>query len=78
MKVEYQKEFYNLYYKECYIIDEHEGNYLVYATKCFKPSIVCNYLDADGAMLGQEFFDTLEDARECFEEKKERKHGRIL
>ena len=56
MKVEYQKEFYNLYYKECYIIDEHEGNYLVYATKCFKPSIVCNYLDADGAMLGQEFF----------------------
>ena len=35
MDFEIKREFYNLKYGKCYLIDEKEKLYLVYADKCF-------------------------------------------
>lgn len=70
MDVEYKKEFYNLKYDKCYIIDEKENLYLIYADKCFNHYIVCtNTLANSNAMMNQKFFPTLEDARKYFNDK---------
>ena len=45
MDFEYKKEFYNLKYGKCYLIDEKENLYLIYADKCFSHYIVCTYIE---------------------------------
>lgn len=70
MNFEYKREFYNLKYGKCYIIDETENMYLVHADKYFNHFIVCTYIDPNSnAMMNQEFFSTLEDARKYFDKK---------
>ena len=59
-------EFYNLFYGECKIIDSTEDLYLVEVSKNWARFIVCRYIYADGSMTGQEFFKTLEDAQDYF------------
>ena len=66
MNFEYKKEFQNLKYGKCYLIDEKKDYYLVYATDCFQHYIICRYLDNMGTMMNQEFFETLESAKEAF------------
>ena len=70
MDVEYKKKFYNLKYGKCYLIDEKENLYLIYADKYFNHYIVCTYIEPkSNAMMNQEFFPTLEEAREYFKVK---------
>jgi hypothetical protein len=69
MEFEYKKEFRNLQYGKCYLIDEKGNHYLVYADKCFNHYIVCNYIDDMGTMMNQEFFETLDDAIKYFNDK---------
>jgi hypothetical protein len=72
MEFEYKKEFYNLKYGKCYLIDEKESLYLVYADKCFHHYIVCTYIEENSnAMMNQEFFSTLEDAQKYFNSSKD-------
>ena len=40
--------------------------YLVYAEKCELHYIVCTYIDYMGTMIGQEFFETLNQAKLYF------------
>ena len=44
------------------LLDEKKDLYLVYAEKCELHYIVCNYIDNMGTMMGQEFFETLNQA----------------
>lgn len=70
MDFEYKKEFYNLKYGKCYLIDEKENLYLVYADNCSHHYIVCSYIEPNSnAMMNQEFFLTLEEARKHFDKK---------
>jgi hypothetical protein len=69
MEFEYKKEFRNLQYDKCYLIDEKENYYLVYADKYFNHYIVCNYIDDMGTMMNQEFFETLDEAIKYFNDK---------
>lgn len=69
MKLEGYKKIYNLYYGYCYILKEKENCYLVYVEKNQQHYIVCTYIDTNNALMGQKFFDNLEDAENCFEEK---------
>lgn len=64
-----KKEFYNLKYRKCNLLDEKEKLYLVYAEKCELHYIVCTYIDSMGTMMGQEFFGTLEQAQKYFDKK---------
>lgn len=61
-----KKEFYNLKYGKCKLLDEKKDLYLVYAEKCELHYIVCNYIDNMGTMMGQEFFETLNQAKLYF------------
>lgn len=61
-----KKEFYNLKYGKCKLLDEKKDLYLVYAEKCELHYIVCTYIDNMGAMMGQEFFETLKQAKLYF------------
>ena len=70
MDFDYKKEFYNLKYGKCYLIDEKEKLYLIYANNCFNHYIVCTYIEPNSnAMMNEEFFPTLEDARKYFKDK---------
>ena len=69
MDFEYKKEFNNLQYDKCYLIDERKDLYLIYADKCFNHYIVCNYIDDMGTMMNRNFFENLEDAKKYFYEK---------
>ncbi len=69
MNFEYKKEFINLQYGKCYLIDEKDNYYLVYAEKCFNHFIVCNYIDEMGTMMNLNFFETFEKAKEYFDEQ---------
>ena len=70
MDFEYKKEFHNLKYGKCYLIDEKENLYLIYADKGFNHYIVCTYIEPNSnAMMNQEFFPTIEDARKNFNDK---------
>ena len=40
--------------------------YLVYAENCEPHYIVCTYIDNMGTMMGQEFFETLNQAKLYF------------
>lgn len=64
-----KKEFYNLKYGKCNLLDKKDELYLVYAEKCQFHYIVCTYIDNMGTMMGQEFFETLEQAQKYFDEK---------
>ena len=57
-----KKEFYNLKYGKCKLLDEKKGLYLVYAENCKLHYIVCTYIDNMGTMMSQEFFETLNQA----------------
>lgn len=57
-----KKEFYNLKYGKCKLLDEKKDLYLVYAEKCELHYIVCTYIDNMGTMMSQEFFETLNQA----------------
>ena len=57
-----KKEFYNLKYGKCKLLDEKKDLYLVYAEKCELHYIVCTYIDNMETMMGQEFFETLNQA----------------
>lgn len=50
-----KKEFYNLKYGKCKLLDEKKALYLVYAENCELHYIVCTYIDNMGTMMGQEF-----------------------
>ena len=54
-----KKEFYNLKYGKCKLLDEKKDLYLVYAENCELHYIVCTYIDNMGTMMVQEFFETL-------------------
>ena len=70
MDFDYKKEFYNLKYGKCYLIEDKENLYLIYADKCLNHYIVCTYIEPNSnAMMNQEFFPTLEDARKYFKDK---------
>lgn len=60
------KEFYNLKYGKCKLLDEQKDLYLVYAENCELHYIVCTYIDNMGTMMGQEFFETLNQAKLYF------------
>ena len=60
------KEFYNLKYGKCKLLDEKKDLYLVYAENCELHYIVCIYIDNMGTMMGQEFFETLNQAKLYF------------
>ena len=57
-----KKEFYNLKYGKCKLLDEKKDLYLVYAENCELHYIVCTSIDNMGTMMGQEFFETLNQA----------------
>ncbi len=61
-----KKAFYNLKYGKCKLLDEKKDLYLVYAEKCELHYIVCTYIDYMGTMIGQEFFETLNQAKLYF------------
>ena len=61
-----KKEFYNLKYGKCKLLDEKKELYLVYAENCELHYIVCIYIDNMGTMMGQEFFETLNQAKLYF------------
>ena len=61
-----KKEFYNLKYGKCKLLDEKKDLYLVYAEKCELHYIVCTYIDNMGTMMSQEFFETLNQAKLYF------------
>ncbi len=61
-----KKEFYNLKYGKCKLLDEKKDLYLVYAENCELHYIVCIYIDNMGTMMGQEFFETLNQAKLYF------------
>lgn len=61
-----KKEFYNLKYGKCKLLDEKKDLYLVYAENCELHYIVCTYIDNMGTMTGQEFFETLNQAKLYF------------
>lgn len=61
-----KKEFYNLKYGKCKLLDEKKDLYLVYAEKCELHYIVCTYIDNMGTMMGQKFFETLNQAKLYF------------
>ncbi len=61
-----KKEFYNLKYGKCKLLDEKKDLYLVYAGKCELHYIVCTYIDNMGTMMGQKFFETLKQAKLYF------------
>lgn len=61
-----KKEFYNLKYGKCKLLDEKKDLYLVYARKCELHYIVCTYIDNMGTMMGQKFFETLKQAKLYF------------
>ena len=64
-----KKEFYNLKYGKCNLLNKKEKLYLVYAEKCELHYIVCTYIDKMGTMMGQDFFETLEQAQKYFDKK---------
>ena len=57
-----KKEFYNLKYGKCKLLDEKKDLYLVYAENCELHYIVCIYIDNMGTMMGQNFFKKLNQA----------------
>ena len=57
-----KKEFYNLKYGKCKLLDEKKDLYLVHAENCELHYIVCTYIDNMGTMMSQEFFETLNQA----------------
>lgn len=57
-----KKEFYNLKYGKCKLLDKKKDLYLVYAENCELHYIFCTYIDNMGTMMGQEFFETLNQA----------------
>lgn len=61
-----KKEFYNLKYGKCKLLDEKKDLYLLYAENCELHYIVCIYIDNMGTMMGQEFFETLNQAKLYF------------
>ena len=61
-----KKEFYNLKYGKCKLLDEKKDLYLVYAEKSELHYIVCTYIDYMGTMIGQEFFEILNQAKLYF------------
>lgn len=61
-----KKEFYNLKYGKCKLLDKKKDLYLVYAENCVLHYIVCTYIDNMGTMMGQEFFETLNQAKLYF------------
>ena len=61
-----KKEFYNLKYGKCKLLDEKKDLYLVYAENCELHYIVCIYIDNMGTMMSQEFFETLNQAKLYF------------
>lgn len=65
-----KKEFYNIKYGKCNLLDKENNLYLVRAKKCDLHYIVCTYIDDIGTMMGQEFFETLEQAKEYFDKNK--------
>lgn len=76
MDFEYICEFDNLAYGKCYLIDKKENKYLVYSPFGYlKSYIVCSYMDDMGTMVGQNFFETLDEAKAFFnkEASKEKK-----
>ncbi len=61
-----KKEFYNLKYGKCKLLDEKKDLYLVYAENCELHYIVCAYIDNMETMMGQEFFEILNQAKLYF------------
>ena len=61
-----KKEFYNLKSGKCKLLDEKKDLYLVYAENCELHYIVCTYIDNMGTMIGQNFFETLNQAKLYF------------
>lgn len=46
-----KKEFYNIKYGKCNLLDKDNNWYLVYAEKCDLHYIVCSYIDDMGTRL---------------------------
>ena len=61
-----KKEFYNLKYGKCKLLDKKKDLYLVYAENCELHYIACTYIDNMGTMMGQEFFEKLNQAKLYF------------
>ena len=63
------KEFYNLRYGKCFILEKKENLFLVLVTKNFRKYIVCKKIDPMGALLNQEFFEDYESAKEYYDKQ---------
>lgn len=64
-----KKEFRNLQYGKCYLLNKKKDYYLFYVSDCFMHYVVCNYMDSMGTMMNQEFFEDLKSAKRYFKEK---------
>ena len=56
-----KKEYRNLQYGKCYLLNKKKDYYLVYVSDCF--------MDSMGTMMNQEFFEELKSAKRYFKEK---------
>ena len=65
-----EKEFYNIKYGKCNLLDRENNLYLVYVEICDLHFIVCTYIDDRGTMIGQDFFEALTQAIEYFDNNK--------
>lgn len=74
----YIRTFYNLAYGKCYVINETDDYHLLFVEKNFMNYIVCTYIDKMGTLLGQDFFVTLDEAREYFNMRTNRKTHRLI
>ena len=71
-----KKEFRNLQYGKCYLLNKKKDYYLVYVSDYFMHYVVCNYMDSMGTMMNQEFFEDLKSAIRYFKENVEVKNDR--
>lgn len=63
------KEFYNLKYGKCFILEQDEKLFLVLVSKNFRKYIVCKNIDEMGALIDQQFFDDYLSAKEYYDKK---------
>ncbi len=66
MLLKLKKNFYNLKYGKCYILQKRDSKYLLYVPNYQNSYIVCDYIGTDNALIGQHFFTTLKEANHYY------------
>ena len=69
IKEDYKKfdKFYNIIFRECYILDMKKDLYLVYLSNNTEHFAVTSYISLnDGSLVGSRYFKDIESALECF------------